>query len=176
VEGSHDQFLWTALEARLGPVAERLGWLQEWFEMPIVVKTRAYTNALNHLLRLKLFALTMAKFPGCEPCPVLTFGMIDDRVLSNLQKAVYAVSWGMPKRMAVPRDPLMEERDRMIYEEVCDGTKTYAEIRRMIRDRYPSSSGVGYLHVSVGRICQIAWEFAERHRLRKPPRRHQRPS
>jgi hypothetical protein len=105
----------------------------------------------------------------------ITYSLIDDKVLIDLHKAAFAIGMPRPRRGPEQRDALMEERDKMIYEEARAGT-TYPEIQARVRRRYPSSQNLGYLHVSIGRIWQIPRQYAERHGLPNPAPRQDRRS
>jgi hypothetical protein len=105
----------------------------------------------------------------------ITFSLINDQVLIHLQKAAFSVGQPKPRRKRVQRESIMEERDKLIYDKARAGT-SYREIQAFVRRTYPSSQNLGYLHVSVGRIFQIASEYAERHGLPKPPPRQRRRS
>jgi hypothetical protein len=104
----------------------------------------------------------------------ITYSLINDQVLIDLQKEAFAVGQPKPWRQPVQREALMEQRDKLVYEKACDVRTTYSEIQGIVRRKYPSSQNLGYLHVSVGRIFQIAREYAERHGLPKPPPRQHR--
>jgi hypothetical protein len=166
--GSHDEFLWTGLEGQLAPIAELLSSGMSLLERWPYLKRTAFAKAFHRLLRQKLLKLTPYKAPHWgQKVLDIAFCLIDDRVLVALQKGAYALGMPEARRKVVERDPRMEERDRTIYEATC-AKKSLGEIRGLVRKEYPD------MQVSDSRLCQIASEYAKRHRLRKPPPRYQR--
>jgi hypothetical protein len=171
-EGSLDAFLWAQLGEHLGPVADLLRQLKEILELYSRLKAKAFVKAFNRLLREKLFSPSF--LPG-QTYLTITYSLIDDNALIDLQRAAHAIGMPKPRREPVQREPVMEQQDKMIYEEACKGTP-YSVIKGHIRTKYPSSQNLGHLQVSISRIFQIANEYAKRHGLPKPARRHQRRS
>jgi hypothetical protein len=105
----------------------------------------------------------------------ITYELIKDQLLIDLQKAAFAIGMAKVRRQKIPRKPIFEERDELIYKEVCARTP-YCEIQGILRRKYPASQKLDYLCVTISRIHQIASEYAERNRLPKPPPRQRRRS
>jgi hypothetical protein len=166
---------WACLEGDLGPVAARLRELKETLDLFPLLKVSAFTKAFTQLLRQKLF-IPSSLFPSeasDDELLTITYSLIDDRVLIDLQQAAFAIGLPKPRREPVQREAIMEKRDKTIYKAARAG-KPYRQIQALVRQKYPSSQNLGYLHVTVSRIFQIAQEYAERHGLRRPKARHHR--
>jgi hypothetical protein len=102
----------------------------------------------------------------------IRFSLIDVKVLTDLQKAAFAIDMPNPRRKRVRRHPLMELRDKIVYEEAFKGTQ-YAEIRGVIRTKFP---GRPDFLVTPSAYHQAARKYAKRHNLPMPPDRQERRS
>jgi hypothetical protein len=174
VEGSQDALLWTYLGEHLGPIAEKLRIIKEQLEFLMLLEAPAFVKAFNRLLRQKPFVPSFLEFEAWENKLLsITFCLLDDRVLIDLQKEAYALAEPKPEREKVERGEFLEERDKLIYEKARAGM-AYSEIRGLVMRKYPAIENLGHLHVTVSRIFQIAYEYAERHGLPKPKPRRKR--
>jgi hypothetical protein len=172
-EGSVDLFLWNKLEPNLAGIDRALR------EVARLMETHGQELAplkkpFNRFLGQRLFARSYGRSEdGERKHLVIEFFSSNDQVLVKLHGAALALGMPRPKRKAVQREKLMEERDKLIHESACQGM-SYSDIAGLVRRKYPVAENRGFLHISTQRAWQVAHEYATRKGLPLPPARQQR--